>query len=130
MSELLKEIIKRPGMSLTEFRGMAHLKRFYTQKKLDAEYSHLKKTHQIYETKTKDQKRKAFVWKADFVCSICTGSLPACKPSLRDSSKCSVCDYETRRCEDAPNNMMNLYAVKPIVSYQTQDPRGYYGVSR
>ena len=130
MSELLKEIIKRPGTSLTEFRAMAHLKRFYNQKRLDAEYSHLKKTHQIYETKAKDQKRRAFVWNAEFVCSICSGSLPACKPSLRDSSKCSVCDYETRRCEDMPNSMMNLYVTRPLVSYSTIDPRGYYGVPR
>jgi len=130
VSELLKEIIKRPGTSLTEFRAMAHLKRFYNQKRLDAEYSHLKKTHQIYEVKSADNRRRAYVWDADFKCSVCDIGLPSCKPSLKDSSKCTTCDYNTRKHEDGPNTMMAAWALKPLFSYQTTDPRGYYGVSR
>ena len=130
MSQLLKEIIKRPGTSLTEFRAMAHLKRFYNQKRLDAEYSHLKKTHQIYEVKSADNRRRAYVWDAGFKCSACDIGLPSCKPSLKDSSKCTTCDYNTRKYEDGPNTMMAAWALKPLFSYQTTDPRGYYGVPR
>ena len=130
MSELLKEIIKKPGVTLTEMRTSKSLRKHYTQKLLDAEYSLLKKSHKIYEVKSSDNRRRAYVWDAEFKCTVCDIGLPDCRPSLKDSSKCTDCDYKTRKYEDAPNVLMTVWAMRPLVSYPTIDPRGYYGEAR
>jgi hypothetical protein len=130
MSELLKEIMKKPGVTLTEMRTSKSLRKHYTQKLLDAEYSLLKKSHKIYEVKSSDNRRRAYVWDDKFKCTVCDIGLPSCRPSLKDASKCTTCDYNTRKYEDSPNTMMAAWALKPLFSRQTPDPRGYYGVAR
>jgi hypothetical protein len=130
VSELLKEIIRKPGMTLSEMMVSKDLKKHYTQRRLAAELGRLKKEKAVYDVKTPTNSRKVFVWDDNWRCNRCMDKLPVCRPSLKNRTICTVCDYATRRAEDAPNEMMNLYAVRPIVSYQTKDPRGYYGVSR
>jgi hypothetical protein len=130
---MILDIIERhTGITFTELAKHDEIRLNYNKKELSAEIDLMKKQRKIYLVKPNVGSRHLFIWRDDFECRVCEGKLPQKRPSFDDPNLCAKCRHNKQltKPDREINEMMRDWAVLPLLTSLSPDPRGYYGGAR
>jgi hypothetical protein len=128
---ILEKIEENPGITFRQLIRLPEISALYDEKTLSREMNRLKRAHKVYVFVTSKSARKLFIWRNDFECQVCGGSLPVTMPSLEDENTCKKCYVYRHRpkLDEKFGGDLSQWLTMAIINMPTQDPRGYYGAN-